>query len=1091
MPVKRRPWQVLPSLKKSLVPSWDLSETDALENSVKMQQAMTEAPATAISKSRQDKQGTAKATVNLIKGLDHSLQVAGLSLQHFQSDEQAAHSMLLRGGEMRYMVNCAEAWGDFAIPVDAPWKRSAVKNVVTGEKRFEVPSAWSENTPKLLVLSGDEASTNLAAFHWLSCGAHVRCVFFRDTAHRTWNDCKLALQETHLWGTVLETLQVMQTKHGPWKSGAWYRQLQEAAETHMKAATAGDPLFMHLYEHLAEDFRQQLKEPAGSSAQVAEVWDLLLASKNLMAKGSRVSMTRWFEWCAQFQLLDQEYHAHQFYYVLLGLHSGLWKSVSGAPVYDVVVSSHKLKRQKKTSQKPVPDASMQEAKQQAETADAIRCRNSVELACYLLGQPSMKRLSRMIFLCLKPFWSSFGKELKHVTQREGCFRMQLSFFLHQYSLQQCNVWRVLANVEALKHMGFALHTSSMKHYAEKMSQAAGAASSSSAQSLQAFHFEALPEDAFHEFQAQKLWQLVCGLCRHRSMSMAQWRCVPPYQFIGLLASGAANVKEAMDMQKDNWLTLTTCEKAQFTNPELQAILCDLPWLHNPVSREVLTMLAQHDFACIPAPAKSLLVAMFKGPNHSVSVENMFQHLQDFSRDAQNGMQSRPKRMHHCIQSSLLSEFDLPEVPAFAAQAEHDARRLHKSTWDGVAGSCSFSEELLKELQSKAGKAFPSPSAQSIQQQTGSWVLLVECCKQQCLDKIPEAWHALLMPQDHIAVHKPSSEFFVVLKSTKHAVLLWPVDNKRACGVETFQPRTTQGTRAIWRAILVPGDWTIVPTVALPPHVMRACFQHELGHLGIVMAQSDPEQTLWQAAARSGFAGVTAEYLKKMMAELKICEGMPNKDHPKTVLAIVEALIKSVLPDISDEELGRIVLERAGLRKAASTSLLVQGENAELTAPALESNDAEEISKYKKEQCANTTLKSGTLHWLKTKKYINDDEFKSHMSRLGLRSSVEEPPAKKQRTVPSKGPWSWQEKALKERVPAGSTIQEVINAHTTCWTGRYPNAGPGQQKSCTRSYGNHLRSSNQAAHLVFQWLWRTHQANGGEACPYTYPEESCR
>ena len=64
--------------------------------------------------------------------------------------------------------------------------------------------------------------------------------------------------------------------------------------------------------------------------------------------------------------------------------------------------------------------------------------------------------------------------------------------------------------------------------------------------------------------------------------------------------------------------------------------------------------------------------------------------------------------------------------------------------------------------------------------------------------------------------------------------------------------------------------------------------------------------------------------------------------------------------------------------------------------------------------------------------------------------------------------------------------QVINQHGTLWTGRYPKAGEGQQKTCSRSYGD-IRTCDQAAHLVFQWLWRTHEANGGEACPYSYPE----
>ena len=97
-----------------------------------------------------------------------------------------------------------------------------------------------------------------------------------------------------------------------------------------------------------------------------------------------------------------------------------------------------------------------------------------------------------------------------------------------------------------------------------------------------FCFKSLPEDAFDEFQAAKLWRLACALCKHRSMSMAQWRWLPPFQFIGLLANEEAKRKAALQMQEKSWTTLLECEKLQFTNPELQQVLVQVPWLRDDV-----------------------------------------------------------------------------------------------------------------------------------------------------------------------------------------------------------------------------------------------------------------------------------------------------------------------------------------------------------------------------------------------------------------------------------------------------------------------------------------------------------------------------
>ena len=50
------------------------------------------------------------------------------------------------------------------------------------------------------------------------------------------------------------------------------------------------------------------------------------------------------------------------------------------------------------------------------------------------------------------------------------------------------------------------------------------------------------------------------------------------------------------------------------------------------------------------------------------------------------------------------------------------------------------------------------------------------------------------------------------------------------------------------------------------------------------------------------------------------DGVPVKGRPKTVLAKVEALIRKNLPNLLKEDIGNIILERSGLRRAASSSL---------------------------------------------------------------------------------------------------------------------------------------------------------------------------
>ena len=414
----------------------------------------------------------------------------------------------------------------------------------------------------------------------------------------------------------------------------------------------------------------------------------------------------------------------------------------------------------------------------------------------------------------------FLEELKHAGGRQAFFDVQLLFYLKQYSLPLCEVWRVLLKQSALQRMGFVFHRPGLKHYATGLPVSTLSSSSFACDSATYFLWEADAEDAFDEFQARKLWQLACGLCKHRSISMAQWRCLPPMQFIGLLCRTSDKVAEALEEQELNWKTLIACEKLHSTEPEIQKLLKAMPWVQNDVCREVLTMLAQHDFKHVQAPARSLVTAMFRGPNHSAHVENMFQHLKDFSQDVSNGMSSRAKRMYHCVQSNLLADFDLPEVFAAATQAEPHNSRLPKSTWEATRQGCSLDDKLLKTLLEDSGKAFPSPSAQSAQLHCAARSLLCNCWKKNTLSSAGDAWHALPMPEESVVRRTVGSSCCIVLKSSPYGALVWPAQERVAKGVKVLMPDMQAGSKASWLPVLPEEGWKALPTQPIPPYVLK-------------------------------------------------------------------------------------------------------------------------------------------------------------------------------------------------------------------------------------------------------------------------------
>lgn len=94
------------------------------------------------------------SSYELLRALGHCLVLAECGgLKAFLPLPEA--SRRLQPGEVRYLV-AVDKWGSYDIPANVPWKRSVVKNITTGEKRYEQPSSWPSGRPPILTLNGGE-----------------------------------------------------------------------------------------------------------------------------------------------------------------------------------------------------------------------------------------------------------------------------------------------------------------------------------------------------------------------------------------------------------------------------------------------------------------------------------------------------------------------------------------------------------------------------------------------------------------------------------------------------------------------------------------------------------------------------------------------------------------------------------------------------------------------------------------------------------------------------------------------------------------------------------------------------------------------
>eukprot|EP00971_Amphidinium_carterae_P199926 3967992-Amphidinium_carterae.1 len=111
-----------------------------------------------------------------------------------------------------------------------------------------------------LMLSMDQGPPQYSAYWYMlyECGLNV-ISNFDPHAHRLWNDCKQGIKDASLMRVVLSSIVYYNYKCGPWRSSAWYRDMQSATKDARVTLTANDPLLLSLWDRIC--LEKQWQEP--------------------------------------------------------------------------------------------------------------------------------------------------------------------------------------------------------------------------------------------------------------------------------------------------------------------------------------------------------------------------------------------------------------------------------------------------------------------------------------------------------------------------------------------------------------------------------------------------------------------------------------------------------------------------------------------------------------------------------------------------------------------------------------------------------------------------------------------------------------
>ena len=445
-------------------------------------------------------------------------------------------------------------------------------------------------------------------------------------------------------------------------------------------------------------------------------------------------------------------------------------------------------------------------------------------------------------------------------------------------------------------------------------------------------------------------------------------------------------------------------------------------------------------------------------------------------------------MYQPIADDILDQFEIDNLKIESqcdTQVAAQPQQCKQQDFEAIHGEMPAPPEKT-QLMDENSSAYPSPTAQGNMLLAGAWQMLLQLHQTGSLAMVDVMWQALLFQEETYVTEVSDGKCWLVLKSTPYSVLLYPA--KRQCNSSgcVLLPDTETAQGRVWKAPLDLSNWKHIPCKATPPRAARHVYGGRGIPVGVLCRQTHELQDLWTAAAWQGFPNFTGSYLDKAIHHHGIdCKATLGNSRPK-MLDKIDMLVHFLLPDISDKDFSDIMLTRSGCWQGERPCKLVTDGNLDVAVHALDFVDSKETSDYQKDYTAACTKKISTLHWLKGKKYMDDITFGIKLQQQGVHmKKASEKPAAKSKS--SKEQWSAEEVWMKEHLPhvVGATLTEVVSKKAKLFTARYAAAPPGYQKSFSRSYGGG-RPREQSAKAVFQWIWKVHEAAGGEPCPYEIP-----
>ena len=376
----------------------------------------------------------------------------------------------------------------------------------------------------------------------------------------------------------------------------------------------------------------------------------------------------------------------------------------------------------------------------------------------------------------------------------------------------------------------------------------------------------------------------------------------------LTREDSASQQLGLAMAARTWRVIASAEKEALSNQSIARLLHRVAFVNSTLVRESLLAVAQWHRKCLPQPYKDSVDSLVKGWGQRCVTENGFNRCKDHQRNNKNLRMARAARRHYLKDSKVFENvYKRKEIVAEPTNFGGKGRpRLNKALYEYQSGEPSVPDEMLSAITGNA--SWQSPGPQSAHLIPLAFRLLLHCVEG--FDSPNwrvenDGWRSAFSggrlgggenQHKHVSRDSDCSRIMELGRgnfkrkcSTACHFDATMFSGQRVCLAPWFLFRRCSllGDRAVWSE-------RFAPQISCEKQVSVGRASGAQQH-----SENDP-----QAAAHNAFLGVTDHRLTKLDHALDVDFSMC-----KTVMSKVEALVRAILPSLSDTEIAAILSQR--------------------------------------------------------------------------------------------------------------------------------------------------------------------------------------